>query len=90
MRIKFFSVKIKVCDIIKNIKTRVGDLKSTFGSYDLAVQKDNFLCRPNELVNFPFMYDELKDKYCHTNAQNAIDPIRVCLNIYFLKLSLIY
>ncbi|MFA9459200.1 transposase, partial [Halalkalibacter sp. AB-rgal2] len=45
--------------------------------YDLIVPKDNFLRRLNELVNFSFVYDELHDKYCHTNGRNAIDPIRM-------------
>lgn len=45
--------------------------------YDLVVPKDNFLRRLVELVDFSFVYDELHDKYCHTNGRNAIDPIRM-------------
>ena len=45
--------------------------------YNLVVPKDNFLRRLNELVDFSFVYDELSDKYCHTNGRNAIDPIRI-------------
>src|SRR5699024_5760589 len=45
--------------------------------YDLVVPKDNFLRRLNELIDFSFVYDELNDKYCHTNGRNAIDPIRM-------------
>src|SRR5699024_12179039 len=45
--------------------------------YDLVVPKDNFLRRLNELIDFSFVYDELNDKYCHTNGLNAIDPIRM-------------
>lgn len=45
--------------------------------YDLVVPKDNFLRKLNELVDFSFVYDELKNKYCHTNGRNAIDPIRM-------------
>lgn len=45
--------------------------------YDLVVPKDNFLRRLNELVDFSFVYDELSDKYCHTNGRNAINPIRM-------------
>lgn len=58
-------------------KTRVNDFKSIFGIYDLVVPKDNFLRRLNELVDFSFVYDELNDKYCHTNGRNAINPIRM-------------
>lgn len=45
--------------------------------YDLVVPKDNFLRRLNELVDFSFVYNELHDKYCHTNGRNAINPIRM-------------
>ena len=31
----------------------------------------------NDLVDFSFVYDELKDKYCLDNGRNAIDPIRM-------------
>src|SRR5699024_12403963 len=52
--------------------------------YDLVVPKDNFLRRLNELIDFSFVYDELNDKYCHTNGRNAIDPIRM-FKYLFLK-----
>lgn len=45
--------------------------------YDLIVPKDNMLRKINDLVDFSFVYDELKDKYCHDNGRNAIDPIRM-------------
>jgi hypothetical protein len=45
--------------------------------YDLVVPKDNLLRKINDLVNFSFVYDELKDKYCFDNGRNAIDPIRM-------------
>lgn len=45
--------------------------------YDLVVPKDNFLRKINDLVDFTFVYDELKDKYCHYNGRNAVDPIRM-------------
>lgn len=47
------------------------------GIYDLVVPKDNLLRQLNDLVDFSFVYDELKDKYCHDNGRNAIDPIRM-------------
>ncbi|WP_066069305.1 IS1182 family transposase [Neobacillus soli] len=52
--------------------------------YDLIVPKDNFLRRVNDLINFSFVYDELKEKYCHNNGRNAIDPIRM-FKYLFLK-----
>jgi len=45
--------------------------------YDLVVPKDNLLRKLNNLVDFSFVYDELKDKYCHDNGRKAIDPIRM-------------
>jgi IS5 family transposase len=31
----------------------------------------------NELVDFSFVYEELKERYCLDNGRNAIDPIRM-------------
>jgi hypothetical protein len=45
--------------------------------YDLVVPKDNQLRRIKDLVDFSFIYEELKDKYCHDNGRNAIPPIRM-------------
>jgi transposase len=45
--------------------------------YDLIVPKDNTLRRINDLVDFTFVYEELKDKYCLDNGRNAIDPLRM-------------
>ncbi len=44
--------------------------------YELIVPKDNIQRKMNELVNFSFVYDELKDKYYLDNGRNAIDPIK--------------
>lgn len=45
--------------------------------YDLVVPKDNLLRKMNELVDFSFVYDELKENYCLDNGRNAIDPVRM-------------
>jgi transposase len=55
--------------------------------YDLVVPKDNLLRKINDLVDFSFVYDELKDKYCPDNGRNAIDPIRM---FKYLLLKSIY
>jgi hypothetical protein len=55
--------------------------------YDLVVPKDNLLRKINDLVDFSFVYDELKDKYCFDNGRNAIDPIRM---FKYLLLKSIY
>jgi hypothetical protein len=35
------------------------------------------LRKSNDLVDFSFVYDEVKDKYFHNNVRNAVDPIRM-------------
>ncbi len=55
--------------------------------YDMIVPKNNMLRKMNELVDFSFVYDELKNKYCHDNGRNAIDPIRM---FKYLLLKVIY
>lgn len=45
--------------------------------YDIVVPKDNQLRKIKELVDFSFVYDELKDKYCLDNGRNAISPIEM-------------
>ncbi|MEI2664479.1 IS1182 family transposase [Rossellomorea sp. LJF3] len=57
------------------------------GLYDIVVPKDHLLRKINQLVDFSFVYDELKDKYCHTNGRNAIHPIRI---FKYLLLKTIY
>lgn len=44
--------------------------------YDLVVPKDNMLRQINELVDFTFILEELKSKYCLVNGRNAIPPLR--------------
>ncbi|NMF01100.1 transposase [Aneurinibacillus aneurinilyticus] len=55
--------------------------------YDLVVSKDHLLRKINEMIDFSFVYDELKDTYCLTNGRNAIDPIRM---FKYLLLKSIY
>ena len=57
------------------------------GLYDIVVPKDHLLRKIKELVDFSFVYEELKDKYCHTNGRNAIHPIRM---FKYLLLKTIY
>jgi hypothetical protein len=45
--------------------------------YNLVVPKDNLLRQIEELVDFSFVYEELKNNYCLDNGRNAIDPIRM-------------
>jgi hypothetical protein len=52
-------------------------LISYTGIYDLVVPKDNLLRKINEIVDFSFVYNEFKDKYCLYNGREAISPLRV-------------
>lgn len=45
--------------------------------YNMIIPKDNMLRQIHELVDFSFVYDELKVNYCLDNGRNAIDPIRM-------------
>lgn len=45
--------------------------------YDLVVPQDNMLRQINDLVDFSFILEELKSKYCLDNGRNAIPPIRM-------------
>lgn len=55
--------------------------------YDLVIPKDNMLRQINELVDFGFVIDELKSKYCLDNGRTAICPIRM---FKYLLLKSIY
>ncbi|MCT6940963.1 MAG: transposase, partial [Metasolibacillus sp.] len=45
--------------------------------YNLVVPKDNMLRQINDLVDFTFILEELKTKYCLDNGRNAVPPIRM-------------
>lgn len=55
--------------------------------YDLVVPKENMLRQINELVDFSFILEELKSKYCLDNGRNAVPPIRM---FKYLLLKSIY
>ena len=46
------------------------------GLYDIIIPQNNMLRRINELIDFSFVYDELKTKYSSI-GRVAIDPIRM-------------
>jgi len=47
------------------------------GLYDLLIPRTHLLRQISELVDFSFIIDELREKYCADNGRNAEDPIRV-------------
>ena len=58
--------------------------------YDILIKQDNFWKRLREMVDFSFVYEELKDKYSSTMGRTSEDVIRMfkylLLKSYF-KLS---
>lgn len=44
--------------------------------YDMLIPKNHLLCQINDLIDFNFVYNELKDKYCLDNGRVAEDPVR--------------
>jgi transposase len=55
--------------------------------YDLIVPKENLLRKINDLIDFSFVYEELVNKYCHTNGRTAESPVRM---FKYLLLKTIY
>lgn len=45
--------------------------------YDLLIEKNNFWRQLKEMVDFSFIYDELKEKYSSTMGRKAEDVIRM-------------
>lgn len=63
------------------------NLSAYEGLYDVIIPKDHLLRKINDLVDFSFVFDELKDNYCLDNGRNAIHPIRM---FKYLLLKTIY
>jgi IS5 family transposase len=55
--------------------------------YDLIVPENNMLRQINDLVDFSFILEESKTKYCLDNGRNAVPPIRM---FKYLLLKSIY
>ena len=55
--------------------------------YDMLIPKDHLLRKINDLIDFNFVYKELKDKYCPDNGRTAEDPVRM---FKYLLLKTIY
>lgn len=55
--------------------------------YDRLIPRDHFLRKINELIDFSFIVDELREKYCLVDGRNAFSPI---LLFKYLLLKVIY
>ena len=53
--------------------------------YEMIVPKDNLLRKINDLIDFSFVYNELVNKYCHTNGRTAESPVRMFKYLLLLK-----
>ena len=52
-------------------------LSSHASLYNLLIDKNNFWRQLKDMVDFSFVYDELKDKYSSTMGRKAEDVIRM-------------
>ena len=52
--------------------------------YDKLIPQDHLFRKINELIDFSFIRDELKDKYCPDNGRTAEDP-EYLFKFLFLK-----
>lgn len=55
--------------------------------YDMLIPQDHLLRKINDLIDFQFVLDELKSKYCQDNGRTAEDPVRM---FKYLLLKTIY
>ncbi len=69
------------------LREQPNEFSSYSSLYDLIIPKDNILRKINDLIDFSFVYDELENKYCHTNGRTAESPIRM---FKYLLLKTIY
>jgi len=52
--------------------------------YDILIPADHEYRRLHDVIPFDFVYDELKDTYCHDNGRMAVHPIQM-FKYLFLK-----
>jgi len=45
------------------------------GIYDSVIKKDHWIRKLHDLLDYRFIYDELRDKYCDNNGAMAYDPV---------------
>ena len=55
--------------------------------YDMLSPQDHLLRKINDLIDFQFVLDDLKSKYCQGNGRTAEDPVRM---FKYLLLKTIY
>ena len=55
--------------------------------YDMLIPQGHLLRKINDLIDFQFVLDELKSKYCQDNGRTAENPVRM---FKYLLLKTIY
>lgn len=55
--------------------------------YDILVKEDHLLRKLNNLVDFSFIIEEVRENYCLNDGRNAVDPIQM---FKYLLLKVIY
>ncbi|MDD3171896.1 MAG: IS1182 family transposase [Bacilli bacterium] len=59
-------------------------LSEYIGLYDIIIEKDHWIRKLHDIIDYEFIYDELKDKYCDDNGALAYDPI-IMFKLLMLK-----
>ena len=47
------------------------------GIYDIIIKKDNWIRKLHDVIDYEFIYEALKDKYCLDNGAMAYNPIKL-------------
>ena len=58
--------------------------------YDILVKEDHLLRKLNNLVDFSFIIEEVRENYCLNDGRNAVDPITYLIVIWFRAHSRTY
>src|SRR5690554_4657397 len=52
-------------------------LSEYIGIYEVIIKKDHWIRKLHDIIDYDFIYDELKDKYCLDNGAMAYNPIKL-------------
>ena len=67
--------------MVKNMLRKNKQLEISFSKhnelYDILIEEDNFWRQLNDMVDFSFVVDMIKDKYSPTMGRTAKDVIRM-------------
>lgn len=65
-------------------KSQKLQLSEYMGLYDIIIEKNHWIRKLHDIIDYEFIYDELKDKYCDNNGAMAYDPI-IMFKLLMLK-----